>query len=161
VSGKASRIRAIDAGSMTAAPAPCRQRAAMSTVMLGATAQAAEARVNPTIPSSRAFFAPIRSARLPANSSREANSRVYPSIVHCWPEVPPPSSRVMFGSATLTMEMSSVMRKNPSDPTARTVRAWGASGAGALVAETGDGRLVLDKIDLSRKLRRVRASGAS
>jgi hypothetical protein len=91
--------------------------------MPGAAARAAEARVNATMPSPSAFFAPMRSARLPANRSKAANNRVYPSIVHCWPGVPPPSSRVIFGSATLTMEMSRVIRKKPSDPTARTVRA--------------------------------------
>jgi hypothetical protein len=153
LSGKVSRISAIEAGSRTAAPAPWTQRAATSAPIPGPAAQAADASVNVTMPSPSAFFAPIRSARLPANNSMAANSRVYPSIVHCWPEVPPPSSRVMFGSATFTIEMSRVIRKNPSDPTARTVRACGASGAGAEASATGNGGLVLDKVGLS-----VRAS---
>ena len=41
-SGKASRTRAIDAGSMIAAPAPWAQRAAISSAELGAKAQAAD-----------------------------------------------------------------------------------------------------------------------
>jgi hypothetical protein len=78
---------------------------------------------------------------------------VYPSIVHCWPEVPPPRSRVMLGMATLTMEMSSVIRKNPSDPIVRTVRACGASAAGAAVSATGTGGLELDKVGLPPGMR--------
>jgi hypothetical protein len=61
---------------MIAAPAPCAHRAAMRAPTLGAAAQAAEVRVNTTIPTARALFAPMRSARLPANNNRQANSRV-------------------------------------------------------------------------------------
>ncbi|GAB3431217.1 hypothetical protein GCM10027569_78160 [Flindersiella endophytica] len=75
-SGKASRIRAIDAGSMTAAAAPWTPRAAISTPMLGAAAHPADASPNTSRPSQSARLAPIRSARLPANSNSAANNSV-------------------------------------------------------------------------------------
>jgi hypothetical protein len=52
----------------------------------------------------------------------------------------------MLVSATLTIRMSRVMRKNPSDAIARTTRARGASGAGVGTSVSGRdcGTSVLD-----------------
>ena len=75
-SGNASRTRAIDAGNMIAAPAPCAQRAAINAAEVGANAQAADVTPKRAMPRAIALLAPIRSDRLPANSSRAANSRV-------------------------------------------------------------------------------------
>jgi hypothetical protein len=75
-SGKASLIRAIDAGSMIAAAAPLPARAAINAPMVGASAQAIEVRPKRATPVAKARFAPMRSARFPANSSNDANSRV-------------------------------------------------------------------------------------
>ena len=75
-SGNASRTSAIDAGSMIAAPAPWAQRAAISAAEVGANAQAADVTPNTAMPRAIAFLAPIRSDRLPANSSSAANSSV-------------------------------------------------------------------------------------
>ena len=75
-SGKVSRTSDMEAGSMIAAPAPWAQRAAISSPVVGAKAQAAEVTPKMAMPSAIAFLAPIRSARLPANSNSAANTRV-------------------------------------------------------------------------------------
>ena len=75
-SGNASRINAIDAGSMTAAPAPWTQRAAISAAAVGAAPHPSDATPNTAMPIPSAFLAPIRSETVPANSSRDANSKV-------------------------------------------------------------------------------------
>ena len=61
---------------MIAAPAPWAQRAAISRAVVGANAQAAEVTPKRAMPRAIAFLAPIRSERLPANSSSAANIRV-------------------------------------------------------------------------------------
>ncbi len=50
-SGNASRIRVIEAGSISAAVIPCRQRATISATTDGATAHSNEATPNSAIPS--------------------------------------------------------------------------------------------------------------
>jgi hypothetical protein len=99
----------------------------MSALVVGANAQPVDASRNKAIPQPSAFFAPMRSDRLPADSSSAANINVYPSITHCCAVVPPPSSLSMLGRATLTIKMSSVIRKNPSEPISRVRLARGAS----------------------------------
>jgi hypothetical protein len=98
---------------MTAAVAPWTARAAMSAPSVGARAQATDASRKPAMPQLMARFAPIRSDRLPAKSSSDANSSVYASMTHCSPEVLPSNSRPIVVRATLTIRMSRVMRKNP------------------------------------------------
>ena len=143
-SGKASRISDIDAGSIVAAASPWTNLAAMRAPVVGANAQAVDASRNKAIPQPRALFAPMRSERLPADSNSAANINVYPSITHCCADVPPPSSWSMLGRATLTIKLSRVIRKNPSDPISRVRLAWGASavtvpGAGRDVVACGVG----------------------
>ena len=142
--GNASRISDIDAGSIMAAAAPWTNRAAMSALVVGANAQPVDASRNKAIPHPSALFAPMRSDRLPADSSSAANINVYPSITHCCAGVPPPSSLSMLGSATLTIKMSRVIKKNPSDPISRVRLARCASavtvlGAGPEVGACGVG----------------------
>ena len=81
-------------------------------------------------------------------------------MTHCWPTVPPPSSARIWASATLTMEMSSVMRKNPIEATAITTCACGPFGrpttgwAGRLPVLTGiDVSLPVVDAKRSRSLR--------
>ena len=72
----ASRIRASDAGSITAAPAPCAGGAATSTPSPGASPQAAEAATNTAGPAPNDWRAPIRSQSARADSSSAANMSV-------------------------------------------------------------------------------------
>nr|WP_228501972.1 hypothetical protein [Plantibacter sp. VKM Ac-2885] len=74
--GNASRMSAMDAGSINAAPAPCRARAVMRTPIDGATAHAIDVTRKTATPTPNAGFAPNRSERLPARSRRAANSTV-------------------------------------------------------------------------------------
>ena len=71
-----SRIRASDAGSITAAPAPCARRASTSTPSCGASPQAAEAATKVDRPTPNAWRAPIRSESAPAGSRSAANMSV-------------------------------------------------------------------------------------
>jgi hypothetical protein len=110
----ACRIRAIDAGVIAAAAAPCTNRAATSRPRVGARPHATEASTNNTMPPPKARLAPSRSDSDPAVSSRAANIRVYPSTTHCSLATPPPRSCRMVGRVTLTTTASRVMVKKPS-----------------------------------------------
>ena len=70
------------AGIITAAPAPCTNRAATRNGRLGARPQAAEAARNTTMPRPNARLAPIRSEIDPADNSSAASISVYPSTTH-------------------------------------------------------------------------------
>jgi DNA-binding MarR family transcriptional regulator len=118
-SGNAWPISAIDAGIITAAAAPCPNRATMSAPRLGARPQAAEAATNTPSPAANARRAPTRSVSAPADSSSAANISVYPSTTHCSPVMPPPRSPRIEGRATLTTTASRVITKKPSTAAAR------------------------------------------
>ncbi len=75
-SGYAWPISAIDDGIITAAAAPCTNRAAISAPRLGARPHAAEAATNTTRPAAKARRAPTRSVSAPAGSSTAANISV-------------------------------------------------------------------------------------
>ena len=49
-------------------------------------------------------------------------------MIHCCPTVPPPSSARICASATLTMEMSRVIKKKPIEAIVITIRACGPLG---------------------------------
>jgi hypothetical protein len=100
----------------------------MSRLALGASAQATDVTVKITMPRPSARLAPIRSERFPANSKRHANRSVYASMIHCWPVVPPPRSDRIRASATFTIPMSRVIRKNPIEAMVMTIRECGALG---------------------------------
>ena len=61
---------------MAAAAAPWIHRAAMSAVAVGAAPQPPEANAKTAMPMARAFFAPMRSDTVPAQSSSAANRSV-------------------------------------------------------------------------------------
>jgi hypothetical protein len=60
-----------------------------------------------TTPMEKRRLAPSRSAVDPAVSISAARATVYPSTIHCNPEIEPPMLRPILGSATLTMVASS------------------------------------------------------
>src|SRR5947209_16149362 len=72
----ASRIRAREAGNITAAPAPCAMRDAMSTPKCGAKPHATDAAVKVARPIPNAVRAPILSDNAPAESKRAAKASV-------------------------------------------------------------------------------------
>jgi hypothetical protein len=63
-------------GISTAAPIPCATRAAISRPRLGASPQAAEARVNIAKPPTNTRLAPIRSPHAPAERISDASASV-------------------------------------------------------------------------------------
>jgi hypothetical protein len=69
-------MRAIEDGIITAAAAPCTNRAATSAPRPGARPQAAEAATNTESPAANARRAPARSDSEPADSSSAANMSV-------------------------------------------------------------------------------------
>jgi hypothetical protein len=75
-SAYAWRTRAIAAGIITAAAAPCTNLATTSVPGLGARPQAAEATTNTDSPAANARRAPPRSDSAPADSSKAANISV-------------------------------------------------------------------------------------
>ncbi|BAS15994.1 hypothetical protein AHiyo8_42970 [Arthrobacter sp. Hiyo8] len=65
-------------------------------------------------------------------------------MTHCRLAVPPPSSLPMLVSATLTIRMSRVIRKNPSDAIMSVSRARGASAMDE--GGTGAGNVVSGRV---------------
>ena len=96
------------AGNTRAAPTPVNARNAISSAVLTASAEAAEAAPNTTSPVASAPRRPNRSPSAPAVSRRPANTTVYPSTIHCsaLEEARRLSTRV--GSATLRIVVSTV-----------------------------------------------------
>ncbi len=86
-------------------------RATTSAAAAGAAPQAAEAAANSTRPDMNTRRAPIRSPSAPAGRSRAANTIVYASTTHCRALTPPPRSRPIGGSATLTIVASRMTMK--------------------------------------------------
>src|SRR4051794_17720545 len=75
-SGYAWLISAIDDGMISAAAAPCTNRAATSTVIVGAQPQVRDATTNAAMPTPKARRAPMRADIAPDDSSSAANSSV-------------------------------------------------------------------------------------
>jgi hypothetical protein len=123
-SGYAWLISAIEDGMITAAAAPCANRAATNAARLGARPQAVDAVTNTATPTPKARRAPVRSVSAPADSSTAATISVYPSTTHCDPAIPPPNSRRIDGNATLTTTASRVITKNPAPPPPASTRSW-------------------------------------
>ena len=75
----------------------------MSTGIDGAAAHAAEKMVKPASPRRKTRRRPKMSpSRAPA-ISRTANASVYPALIHCSVEAPPPRSRRTDGPAIVAM----------------------------------------------------------
>ena len=109
--GNAAWSSTSEDGTSAAAPAPCTNRAAISTPIDGASPQAAEASANSAVPPANTGRPPRRSASAPPVSSSPANDSVYASTVHCSPATPPCRSCPIDGSATLTTIASRMTRK--------------------------------------------------
>lgn len=119
---KVEVISASELGTKSAAPAPWIPRATMSKRALGATAQASEARPNITSPARRIRRRPKVSDREPAIRISEPKASKYASTTHCCVVIPPPSSRVMAGRATLTIAPSKKATKEARMATHSTRR---------------------------------------
>ena len=100
-------------GTSTAAPAPCRARAATSTGRLGASPHSADAAVNTTKPAVKTRLAPTRSPSAPAERISAANASVYALTIHCTALTPPPSAAPIDLPATLTTLTSSCTTPKP------------------------------------------------
>ena len=95
------------ADGVSRAPAtPCNARAAMSTPIDGDSAHSAEPIPNPATPAVNTRRSPSRSVSEPASRMSALSVSRYALDTHCWAAKPPPSSRRIAGSATLTAEES-------------------------------------------------------
>jgi len=96
-------------GKMNAAPMPMSPRATMSISGEVANDASPEQPPNSTRPSVSAPFRPYLSPSAPAVSNKLANTMTYESMIHCRSEPLAPRSRTIVGSATLRIELSTVM----------------------------------------------------
>ena len=94
-------------GVSSAAPTPCRTRAATSTSMLGAAPHSSEAAANHTVPITKTRRRPYRSPSAPPRRISEASASRYPVSTHCSAPTPASRSSPMCGRATLTTVASS------------------------------------------------------
>jgi hypothetical protein len=112
------------AGIISAAPMPCTERAAISSVALPARPQKSDERVKMARPMTKIRRRPSRSPSLPPVSSSEAKVRAYAATVHSSSEVEIPRSALIAGSATFTTVLSSMImnRAKHSDPSVHHFR---------------------------------------
>jgi hypothetical protein len=108
------------AGKMSAAAAPIAARAAMSSALLRDSAAATEKAANATSPACSMRRRPSRSPRFPATSNSPAKTSEYASTTHCSAEVEADRSRLIVGSATLTIVLSTATSRMLRQSTART-----------------------------------------
>jgi hypothetical protein len=73
---------------------------------LGAIAQSKEPTPKPATPATKMRRSPSRSVSEPASRISALSVSRYAFDVHCWPASPPPRSRPIAGSATLTADES-------------------------------------------------------
>src|SRR3954466_10699229 len=81
---------------------PCSARPATSTPIVGATAQTSDIAPKPATPSEKTRRSPNTSPSRPPTRISEPSTSRYALTTHCWPARPPPRSRSIAGSATLT-----------------------------------------------------------
>ena len=106
-------------GMMNAPPTPMSARVAISWPGVVANAENSEPRPNTVIPNCSARLRPKRSPRLPAVSSRHANTSVYESTIHwSWLNVAF-RSFCSFGNATLRIELSMMITRRLRHSTPR------------------------------------------
>ncbi len=121
--GNACMTSASEAGTMIAAPIAWTIRAATSSSALGASAQAADAAVNTSSPSSEIRFRPSRSAARPAATRNAAKTMLYALSTHERSSMPASGNeRAMSGIAIVTIVASRNAMKTPSDAINRTDR---------------------------------------
>ena len=96
-----------DSGKMAAAPMPSTARAAISSPVPPAYAQAAELAPNKVSATSSTFLRPSRSPSMPAGSIAAASTRLYASEIHCRSLVEACRSVAIVGRARLSTVRSS------------------------------------------------------
>ncbi len=109
-------------GVSSAAPMPCRARAAMRTPEVGAAAHSRDARANQMTPARKMRLRPYLSPSEPASSSRPARVSVYAVTTHCSESMPTWKSRPMAGSAMPTTVASMDAIADPRTVASRTHR---------------------------------------
>src|SRR3954454_3207230 len=92
---------------------PCSARPPTSTSIDGATAQSSDVTPKPATPSEKTRRSPNTSPSRPPTRISEPSTRRYAFTTHCSPASPPPRSRAIAGSATLTTVESSITTKEP------------------------------------------------
>jgi hypothetical protein len=112
-SGNKVTIRLRITADVSAPPAPCTNRAAMSMAGLTAAPQATDAAVNTASPARKIRRWPARSPSRPASSSRPPNAIRYALITQASPEAEKPRSSRIDGSATFTIVASSTIINMP------------------------------------------------
>ena len=106
------------AGLISAAPPPCRTRAAISSCPVVERPQRREASVKTTIPTTKSRRLPYASASLPPMSINAANVSAYPETIHSSSDSPTPRSRWIEGNATFTTVLSSMIMNRPNETAA-------------------------------------------
>jgi hypothetical protein len=132
----APRSSPLNVAAMTASPegvriapaTPCSPRATISVGPSGAAPQARERMPKATMPARKTRRAPKRSPSEPPTSSSDPSVSRYASTTHCCSARPPPRSRWIAGSATLTTVESTKTTIEPRMQATRT-RRFRVSGA--------------------------------
>ena len=120
------------AGVSSAPEIPCRARAAISTPMLGAAAHSADPIPKPATPAVNTRRSPRRSVSDPASRISALSVSRYALEIHCWAAKPPPRSRPIAGSATLTaLESTAAIAEARIALTSASRLAVSLAGAGA------------------------------
>ena len=112
-SAKVAMITASAAGVSRAPITPCTARAMISVTPLGATAHNNEANPKPATPRVKIRFSPNTSPSEPPTRISAPSISAYALTTHCCTVNPPPRSRLMAGSATLTIVASSMATLEP------------------------------------------------
>ncbi|MHC2510002.1 hypothetical protein ACVII1_005240 [Bradyrhizobium elkanii] len=105
---------AIASGITSAAPAPCRARAAIRAAALPASAQAADATTNRPIPAANILRRPNRSPSAAPVRSSTAKVRLKALTVHCSVSTRLPKSARMVAKAVVMIMASSAIMKDAS-----------------------------------------------
>ena len=120
--GKAATITASALGVKSAPNTPCKPRAPTTNQIDGATAHSSDAAPKPPTPSANTRRSPNTSPSDPPTRISDPSASRYAFEIHCWPARPPPRSRWIAGSATLTTVASSPATNDPMIAATRTRR---------------------------------------
>ncbi len=117
--GNAALSTAMASGITSAAPAPCKARAAISHPALADNAQPTEDATNSAIPTANTRRRPKRSPSAAPVRSRTANARLKALIAHCSVATGLASSVRMAAKAVVMISESSAIMKDASEVTPR------------------------------------------
>ena len=118
-SSNSRNASAIDPGVVIAAATPIATRTAISCSAVPTKAVARLATPSRTSPMSMIRRRPNRSAIAPNASINPPNTTAYAPVTHCSAVVEACRSRPIVGSATFSMELSSISKRNTADSPAR------------------------------------------